>query len=61
MCDQVKSTENILQDSYGGNTPLKLFGKTKLNLQTGQSTHSVEFQVIKGKEKPLLGVKLRQS
>ena len=38
-------------------TPLELCGKVHLPVQVGHVTHNVEFQVIKGSGRPLIGHK----
>ena len=61
--DQIKTSQTKLQKSnakvfpYGSDTPLQIVGKTLLNLTVGNKTHSVEFQVIPGKGRTLLGRK----
>ena len=42
---------------YGSNDPLKLFGKTKLKVQIGSNEHEIDFHIIKGTGKPLIGRK----
>ena len=41
----------------GCNKPLELAGRTNVKINVGNSQHDVEFQVIKGKGKPLVGRK----
>lgn len=61
--DQINTSKKILQKSnakvfpYGSNTPLKIIGKVDLNLTVGSKIHAVEFQVIPGKGRTLLGRK----
>ncbi|MCG8113721.1 MAG: RNase H-like domain-containing protein, partial [Candidatus Thiodiazotropha taylori] len=61
--EQVKTTENYLSKSqakiypYGSKIPLELLGKTKLKVQIGSSYHEIDFQVVKGSGKPLIGRK----
>ena len=61
--EQVKTTENRLSKShakiypYGSNVPLELFGKTKLRVQVGNSEHEIDFHIIKGTGRPLIGRK----
>ncbi|XP_060583899.1 uncharacterized protein K02A2.6-like, partial [Ruditapes philippinarum] len=40
---------------YGIKTPIKLIGMAYLNIRVNNETHSVEFQILKGTGKPLLG------
>ena len=57
------SPQTILEKSqakiypYGTTTPLELCGKVHLPVQVGRVTHNVEFQVIKGSGRPLIGHK----
>ena len=59
----VKTTENCLSKSnakiypYGSNVPLDMLGKTKLKMQIGGTEREIDFQVIKGTGKPLIGRK----
>ena len=61
--ERVRTTENNLLKSnakiypYGSNVPLDLLGKTKLKLQIGSTEHEINFEVIKGNGKPLIGRK----
>ena len=61
--DQIKTSEHYLYKSnlkiypYGSNKPLELAGRTNIKIKVGNSQHDVEFQVIKGKGKPLVGRK----
>ncbi len=61
--EKIKTTENVLSKTnakiypYGSNVPLKLYGKTNLKIKVGQFVHDVEFQVISGTGKPLIGRK----
>ena len=61
--ERVRTTENNLLKSnakiypYGSNVPLDLLGKTKLKLQIGSKEHEINFEVIKGNGKPLIGRK----
>ncbi|MES9903103.1 MAG: hypothetical protein ABW168_10510, partial [Sedimenticola sp.] len=61
--EKIKTTQNFLSKTnakiypYGSNVPLKLHGKTNLNVQVGEIVHNVEFQVITGTGKPLIGRK----
>ena len=63
LYEQVKSTESRLSKSfskiypYGSNTPLEMLGQTKLKLQIPDSEHTVDFQVLKSKGKPIIGRK----
>ena len=60
---QFLSPQTILEKSqakiypYGKTTPLELCGKVHLPVQVGSVTHNVEFQVIKGSGRPLIGHK----
>lgn len=42
---------------YGSNKPIDLMGKTKLQVNVAGRVHEVEFQVIKGTGRPLIGCK----
>ena len=61
--DQIKTSEHSLYKSnlkiypYGSNKPLELASRTNIKINVGYSQHYVEFQVIKGKGKPLVGRK----
>ena len=63
MFPQSISPQTILEKSqakiypYGKTTPLELCGKVHLPVQVGCVTHTVEFQVIKGSGRPLIGHK----
>ncbi|MCG7879290.1 MAG: RNase H-like domain-containing protein, partial [Candidatus Thiodiazotropha endolucinida] len=63
LYQQLKSSQSVLQKSdakiypYGKRTPLELCGKVLLPVQVGSDTREVEFQVIKGTGKPLIGHK----
>ena len=50
-----KTTTNIFP--YGSSKPIPLIGKTKMNATVNKETCAIEFHVIAGNGKPLLGRK----
>ena len=50
-----KTTTNIFP--YGSSKPIPLIGKTKMNETVNNETYAIEFHVIAGNGKPLLGRK----
>ena len=63
LLQELSSPQTIIEKSqakiypYGKTTPLELCGKVTLPVQLGRVTHNVEFQVIKGSGRPLIGHK----
>ncbi|MCG7869746.1 MAG: hypothetical protein JAY74_25675 [Candidatus Thiodiazotropha taylori] len=63
LFQKLMSSKTILEKShakiypYGKTTPLELCGKVTLPVQVNRVTYDVEFQVIKGSGKPLIGHK----
>ena len=63
LFQHLMTSQTVLEQShtkiypYGKTTPLELCGKVTLPVQVGRDIHDVEFQVIKGSGKPLIGHK----
>ena len=63
LFQHLMTSQTVLEKShtkiypYGKTTPLELCGKVTLPVQVDRDVHDVEFQVIKGPGKPLIGHK----
>ena len=61
--DKLKTSKTQIENCtinvfpYGSKSPLQMFGKTKLSVTVQDKQHEIEFHIIKGDGKPLIGHK----